>query len=64
LLNLIYENSSNVVMTYIYIYSILLPVNQTRKLVNKKRNMKVYPAEGPVPEAPVAPFPVDAGRCS
>jgi hypothetical protein len=45
-----------------FIYSILLPVNQTRKAVNKNKNMKVYPAEGLVPEGlvpegPAAPFP-------
>jgi hypothetical protein len=57
LLNLVHECSNKLVMTYIYIYSILLSVNQTREPVNKKRNMKVYPAEGPVLEAPVTPFP-------
>jgi hypothetical protein len=55
MLNLIRENSSNILMTYIC--SILLLFNQTRKPVNKKRNMKVYPAEGPVPEGPVPEAP-------
>jgi hypothetical protein len=69
LLILIHEYSSKDVIThththtYIYIYSFLLPINKTRKPV-KKKNAKIYLAEGPVPEAPAAPFPLFMMGCS
>ena len=42
-----------------------LPINLNKKMVSTERKIRVYLAEGPVSEAPAAPFaPVVIAHCS